>query len=77
MMQSSSLGDTAAGSYRFLLIDASGTVQSIENGNVYSEQAALEHAKSMLESRPGVSAVEIWHSNHLQNRVGPIASGFY
>lgn len=26
--------------------------------------------KSMLESRPGVSAVEIWHSNHMLNRVG-------
>lgn len=69
------MAEQMSASYRFLFIDEGDAVQEIENGKLRTEQSARDHARGMIGTRPGICAIEVWHSDHLVERVNNIAGG--
>jgi hypothetical protein len=54
--------------YRFLMIDEFGTVREIQNGQPHTARSAMDHARGMMSVRPGIRAIEVWHSDRLMDR---------
>jgi hypothetical protein len=52
------------------MIDEVGAVREIQNGEPHTARSAIDHARGMMSVRPGICAIEVWHSGHLMERFG-------